>query len=84
MYLIIFFADMQLPNFHKKLCFNLYAICIIPGSRAVLLNDPVRYCPLCHIAVHEDKVAQAARHYEKVKYFMGTEIFVRRVEQRKL
>lgn len=39
---------------------------------------------LSNIAVHKYKVANASAHYEKMKYFMGAEIFMKRIKNRKL
>ena len=37
---------------------------------------------LCHIAEHENKVADASSHDEQVENLMGSEVFVPGVEER--
>ncbi len=53
----------------------------------LLFDDLLYYISdniLCHIAVHEDKVADAACHAEQVKDFMGSKISMLCIEDREL
>lgn len=49
-----------------------------PHANGTIVNN------LCHIQVHEDKVANASTHYEEVEYLVGAKAFVTGIKNRKL